>query len=30
MTMFNLVAIPDKTTPTNIIIEPYNDIFINN
>jgi hypothetical protein len=30
MTMFNLVAIPDKSNPSNIIIEPYSDVFINN
>ena len=30
MTMFNLVAIPDKNNPNNILIEPYKDIFINN
>ena len=30
MTMFNLVAIPDKTNPDNILIEPYGDVFINN
>ena len=30
MTMFNLVTIPDKSNPNNIIIEPYADIFINN
>tara|TARA_R110002020_G_scaffold212120_2_gene418560 strand:+ start:4697 stop:7462 length:2766 start_codon:yes stop_codon:yes gene_type:complete len=29
MTMFNLVSLPDKSNPTNIIIEPYSDIFIN-
>lgn len=28
--MFNLVAIPDKDNPNNILIEPYADIFINN
>jgi len=30
MTMFNLIAIPDKDNPNNIQIEPYGDIFINN
>tara|TARA_B100000902_G_scaffold274059_1_gene259928 strand:- start:2842 stop:5505 length:2664 start_codon:yes stop_codon:yes gene_type:complete len=30
MTMFNLVSIPDKDNPNNIIIEPYNDIFLEN
>ena len=30
MTMFNLVSIPDKSNPNNILIEPYNDIFLNN
>jgi hypothetical protein len=30
MTMFNLVTLQDPTNPTNIIIEPYDDIFINN
>jgi hypothetical protein len=28
MTMFNLVASPDKSNPKNIIIEPYKDIFL--
>jgi hypothetical protein len=28
MTMFNLVATPDKSNPNNIIIEPYKDIFL--
>jgi hypothetical protein len=28
--MFNLVTLQDPTNPTNIIIEPYDDIFINN
>jgi hypothetical protein len=28
--MFNLVTIPDKDNPDNIIIEPYVDTFINN
>ena len=26
--MFNLVVLEDKTTPSNLIIEPYNDVFI--
>tara|TARA_R100000781_G_scaffold32525_1_gene23724 strand:+ start:224 stop:2989 length:2766 start_codon:yes stop_codon:yes gene_type:complete len=30
MTMFNLVSIPDKSNPNNILIEPYEDVFINN
>ena len=30
MTMFNLVSIPDKSNPNNILIEPYGDIFIDN
>ncbi len=30
MTMFNLVSVPDKDNPNNIIIEPYNDIFLEN
>ena len=30
MTMFNLVSIPDPDNPTNIIFEPYSDVFINN
>ena len=30
MTMFNLVSIPDKDNPSNILIEPYEDVFINN
>ena len=30
MTMFNLVTLPDENNPNNIIIEPYEDIFINN
>ena len=28
LTMFNLVASPDKSNPNNIIIEPYKDIFL--
>jgi hypothetical protein len=30
MTMFNLIAIPDKNNPNNIIIEPYKDVFVKN
>jgi hypothetical protein len=30
MTMFNLVTIPDKSNLSNILIEPYTDVFINN
>jgi|14_taG_2_1085336.scaffolds.fasta_scaffold00536_7 hypothetical protein len=30
MTMFNLVSIPDKDNINNIIIEPYNEVFLNN
>ena len=30
LTMFNLVSIPDKSNPNNILIEPYNEIFLNN
>ena len=30
MTMFNLVTIPDKSNPNNILIEPYADVFISN
>jgi hypothetical protein len=30
MTMFNLVSVPDKSNPNNILIEPYNDMFLNN
>jgi hypothetical protein len=30
MTMFNLITLQDTTNPTNLIIEPYDDIFINN
>jgi len=29
ITMFNLMTIPDKDNPNNIIIEPYTDVFIN-
>jgi hypothetical protein len=28
MTMFNLVSIPDKSDPNNMLIEPYADVFI--
>jgi len=28
MTMFNLIAIPDKTNPTNINFETYKEVFI--
>ena len=28
--MFNLVSVPDKNNPNNIIIEPYKDIFLEN
>ena len=30
MTMFNLVSVPDKSNPNNILIEPYQDIFLKN
>lgn len=30
ITMFNLITIPDKTDPSNILIEPYKDVFIQN
>jgi len=30
MTMFNLVSMPDIVNPNNILIEPYNDIFLEN
>tara|TARA_R110000737_G_scaffold223527_1_gene238541 strand:+ start:34 stop:2769 length:2736 start_codon:yes stop_codon:yes gene_type:complete len=30
MTMFNLVSVPDKSNPNNILIEPYNDMFLEN
>jgi hypothetical protein len=29
-TMFNLITMPDPSNPNNIIIEPYDDIFLNN
>ena len=28
--MFNLVTLPDEDNPSNIKIEPYSDIFLNN
>ena len=28
--MFNLVTVPDKSNPNNILIEPYKDIFVEN
>tara|TARA_R100001443_G_C3359182_1_gene178678 strand:+ start:19 stop:2802 length:2784 start_codon:yes stop_codon:yes gene_type:complete len=28
MNMFNLISIPDKSDPNNILIEPYQDVFI--
>ncbi len=30
MTMFNLITLQDPKNPTNILIEPYDDIFLNN
>ena len=30
MTMFNLVTLPDEDNPSNIKIEPYADVFLNN
>ena len=30
MTMFNLVSTSDKANPSNILIEPYSDMFIKN
>ena len=30
MTMFNLVTLPDEDNPSNIKIEPYSDVFLNN
>ena len=30
ITMFNLVSIPDKDNPNNILFEPYADVFIHN
>jgi hypothetical protein len=30
LNMFNLVTIPDKQNPNNILIEPYADVFIKN
>ena len=28
ITMFNLISLPDKSDPNNIIIEPYKDVFL--
>ena len=30
LTMFNLVTLPDEDNPSNIKIEPYSDVFLNN
>ena len=30
MTMFNLVSMIDENNPNNILIEPYNDVFVTN
>jgi len=30
LTMFNLVTLPDQDNPSNIKIEPYSDVFLNN
>jgi len=30
MTMFNIVSLPDEDNPSNIKIEPYSDVFLNN
>ena len=30
ITMFNLISMPDKNNPNHILIEPYNDTFIEN
>ena len=30
ITMFNLVSVPDKTNPNNILIEPYKNMFLEN
>ena len=30
LTMFNLVTLPDEDNPSNINIEPYGDVFLNN
>ena len=30
ITMFNLISIPDKNNPNNILFEPYSNVFINN
>jgi len=29
LTMFNLVTLPDENNPSNILIEPYADVFLN-
>ena len=28
--MFNLITVPDKSNPNNILIEPYKDVFVDN
>jgi hypothetical protein len=30
ITMFNLITMPDKSNPNNIVIEPYKDVFFSN
>ena len=30
VTMFNLIMIPDKSNPSNLLIEPYADVFVKN
>jgi|21_taG_2_1085346.scaffolds.fasta_scaffold01524_7 hypothetical protein len=30
ITMFNLISIPDKDNPNNILFEPYSNVFIHN
>ncbi len=30
ITMFNLITIPDKSDPSNVLIEPYKDVFVQN
>ena len=30
ITMFNLISIPDKDNPNNILLEPYSNVFIHN
>ena len=30
MTMFNLITMVDESNPSNLLIEPYGDVFINN